>query len=222
MREPRICPSCGKSALPVATRCPGCGCAFELRYDRPAVDASPSRKGLVTAGALAVLALVGANGLRQWGGSDRADTRMAGMAAPTKPAPAPRPAVVAKSDSTQTRAERTAAPPVATVAVAAQVTTPAKPAAVPVSPPAPVVRTPAPEPTRTARVSAQGIARYASTWINVRSARSSRAPVVRVLKPGEAVQVDSLAEGWYQVVTADDVLGYADRRLLSDELPANR
>ncbi len=221
MREPRICPSCGKSALPVATRCPGCGCAFELRYDRPAVDASPSRKGLVTAGALAILALIGANGLRQWGASDRSETHMAGMAAPPKAETAPAPVVVAHRDSSETRAERTPAPPVATVTVAAPAPAPAKPAVVP-APSAPVTRTPAPTPVRTARLSSEGIARYASTWINVRSARSSQAPVVRVLKPGEAVQVDSLAEGWYQVVTADAVQGYADRRLLSDEAPVNR
>lgn len=218
MKDARICPSCGKSALPVATRCPGCGCAFELRYDRPAVDASPSRKGLFTAGALAILALLGANGLRQWGAADRSETHLAGMAAPPRTAPAPEPVVVSQPDSSGTRAERTATAPVATVAVAAPAPLPAKPAAVA----APVIRTPAPAATRTERVSNQGIARYASTWINVRSARSSQAPVVRVLKPGEAVQVDSLAEGWYQVVTADAVQGYADRRLLSDEVPVNR
>ncbi len=222
MKEPRICPSCGKSALPVATRCPGCGCAFELRYDRPAVDASPSRKGLVTAGALAVLALLGANGLRQWGGSDRTETHSAGMAAPPKAAPAPKPVVAAAPDSTPTRAERTPAPPVATVAVAVPAPAPAKPASTPATPPAPVTRIAAPAPARNERATVQGIARYASTWINVRSARSSQAPVVRVLKPGEAVHVDSLAEGWYQVVTTDAVQGYADRRLLSDEVPVNR
>ena len=220
MREQRICPSCGKSALPVATRCPGCGCAFELRYDRPAVDASPSRKGLFTAGALAIIALLGANGLRQWGATDRSETHLAGMSAPPKSAPAPAPVVAAQPDSTVTRAERTAPPPAATVAVAASSQPPAKPAAVVAAPKAPVARTPAP--SRIDRASSQGIARYASTWINVRSARSAQAPVVRVLKPGEAVQVDSLAEGWYQVVTADAVQGYADRRLLSDEVPVNR
>ncbi|MFN8652191.1 MAG: SH3 domain-containing protein [Gemmatimonadales bacterium] len=144
------------------------------------------------------------------------------MAAPPKAAPAPKPVVAAAPDSTPTRAERTPAPPVATVAVAVPAPAPAKPASTPATPPAPVTRIAAPAPARNERATVQGIARYASTWINVRSARSSQAPVVRVLKPGEAVHVDSLAEGWYQVVTTDAVQGYADRRLLSDEVPVNR
>lgn len=219
MKDPRICPSCGKAALPVATRCPGCGCAFELRYDRPAVDASPSRRGLVTAGVLAVIALIGANGLRQMGAGDRSDTHLAGMPAPPATAKAPVASARGKPESTPTRAERDSVPPsVATEPAKGAPAQPASPAPTTATVP---VRVVSPSPSAK-RVAPPGPSRYASTWINVRSARSPRAPVVRVLKPGEAVHVDSLAEGWYQVVTTDAVLGYADRRLLTDEVPANR
>jgi uncharacterized protein YgiM (DUF1202 family) len=56
--------------------------------------------------------------------------------------------------------------------------------------------------------------RYATTWINVRATRRNSSPVLRVLRPGEAVQVDSLAQGWYRVVSVGGEPGYVDRRLL--------
>jgi len=59
------------------------------------------------------------------------------------------------------------------------------------------------------------ISRYASTWVNIRAGRSPRAPVLRILRPGDLVQVDSLQEGWYRVVSQQRPLGYVDRRFLS-------
>jgi ribosomal protein L37E len=44
------------------------------------------------------------------------------------------------------------------------------------------------------------VKRFARTWVNVRSARGRVAPAVRVLNPGDAVQVDSLSRGWYRVL----------------------
>lgn len=198
MKDERICPSCGKAALPVATRCPRCGIGFDLRFDRPAVNPRPSRNGLMWAGLLALLALIAANGLRQWAGQK--EVSIAGMPAP------PLPSAVT---STPAVAERDPVAPVATTARTepAPVPAPARPSL--------------PPPARRAALPAAA-QRYASTWINVRSARSSQAPVLRVLQPGESVQVDSLAQGWYQIVTADEVQGYADRRLLSEAAPLNR
>jgi hypothetical protein len=77
---------------------------------------------------------------------------------------------------------------------------------------------PAPRPVEPTAV-AGSERRFATTWINVRAVRSARAKVVRVLKPGEAVQVDSLGEGWYKVVSGET--GYADRRLLASTPPSS-
>jgi hypothetical protein len=60
--------------------------------------------------------------------------------------------------------------------------------------------------------------RYATTWVNVRAGRSLHAAVVRVLKPGEVVLVDSLRMGWYRVLADGRTLGYAARTHL-DAIP---
>ena len=106
---------------------------------------------------------------------------------------APRPAV----DSV-----RAAAPAPATV-----------PAPAPITPPRPAVPAPRPEPKPEPEL-ARGEARYASTWVNVRSSRSPNAPVTRVLNPGESVAVDQPDQGWLRVRTAGEVLGYVDARFL--------
>jgi hypothetical protein len=92
--------------------------------------------------------------------------------------------------------------------------TPAAPAgdtalsgALPLPPAAPA---PAPEALR----------RYAVEWINVRQRRAVAAPPVRVLRPGEAVLVDSLVRGWYRVVADGQGVGYAHRRFLAASPPA--
>lgn len=195
MKDERICPSCGKPALPVATRCPKCGYGFETRYDRPSAD-SPRRVGLFGGLLLLViLALILANALHRHGGSRSGEPlHAAGMPAPaaTTPANSAKAPVIAARPTLATKAAPAPPAPAAT----------AKP-----TPPAPV-SLPA------------GSHRYATTWINLRSARSNKAPIVKVLRPGEMVRIDSLGEGWYQVVTADRVQGYADRRLLSEAPPA--
>ncbi|HWA57343.1 MAG TPA: SH3 domain-containing protein [Gemmatimonadales bacterium] len=203
MKDERICQSCGKTALPVATRCPRCGNAFELRYDRPPIEPSRRSRLFTALTALVVVALVAANALRNRGSSGGVlpPHEEAGMSAPAAPA---------------TIADRPAQPD-----SAADQT----PAPVPAPAPAPpvAVQTPAPAPERSAArlVFPAGSTgrRYATTWINLRAARNNRARVVRILQPGEPVRVDSLDQGWYQVVTADQVQGYADRRLLSDATP---
>lgn len=209
MKDERICPSCGKAALPVATRCPKCGYAFELRYERPQPDTSRRTSLFVALLALVIVALVASNALRRHGSrSPDESSHVAGIPAPATPA----------ADSSTARAVTT--PKTAPVTTAL----PEKPAPVavaaqPAPAPAPAARTP--PPTRPAPVAGRSSGRrYATTWINVRSARNNRAPVLRVLKPGEAVSIDSLDQGWYQVVTADQVQGYADWRLLSDAPPA--
>lgn len=72
---------------------------------------------------------------------------------------------------------------------------------------------------------AEGVAplpkRFARTWVNVRSARGRAAPAVRVLDPGDAVQVDSLSRGWYRVLIDGRAAGYVHRSNL-DPVPPPR
>jgi ribosomal protein L37E len=199
-----VCPSCGKSALSVATRCPRCGYAFDARYDRH-IDPKPRRQrvpgGLLIV--LAVLTVAAANFLWKSGRvslhdqtrAPRADSQATKvepqpLSQPGVSPPAPvvsRPTVPAAAESVVTR------PPVTAPAerVVSRPTQPALPAI--------------------------GERRFASTWINVRANRSNRSRVVRVLRPGEAVQVDSLGQGWYRIVSGE--IGYADRRLLAVSPP---
>ena len=99
----------------------------------------------------------------------------------------------------------------------------------PVAPPGPAPSAPAsaaadsliaaaPPPRAPPRPAASGVQRYARTWVNVREARGSDAPAVRVLHPGEAVMVDSLRRGWYRVLADGHTLGYVHRSNL-DAVP---
>jgi hypothetical protein len=63
------------------------------------------------------------------------------------------------------------------------------------------------------------VRRYAATWINVRSGRGNSATVIRILRPGDPVLVDSLVRGWYRVIASGEAVGYLDRRFL-DTLPS--
>lgn len=63
--------------------------------------------------------------------------------------------------------------------------------------------------------------RFARTWVNVRGARARAAPAVRVLNPGDAVQVDSLSGGWYRVLIDGRAAGYVHRSNL-DPVPPPR
>jgi hypothetical protein len=71
-------------------------------------------------------------------------------------------------------------------------------------------------------VPAQPLAeRFARTWVNVRGGRGRAAPAVRVLNPGDAVQVDSLSRGWYRVLIDGRAAGYVHRSNL-DPVPPPR
>jgi hypothetical protein len=63
------------------------------------------------------------------------------------------------------------------------------------------------------------IRRYAQTWVNVRDARRRASASMRVLNPGEAVQVDSLQVGWYRVVVDGRPGGYVHRSNLGTAPP---
>ena len=74
---------------------------------------------------------------------------------------------------------------------------------------APITPTPPSPPTR----------RYARTWVNVRGERGRAAPAVRILNPGDAVQVDSLSRGWYRVLIDGRAAGYVHRSNLDPVSP---
>ena len=100
--------------------------------------------------------------------------------------------------------------------------TPPTPApAIAATPAAPVAAAPPPRSVPLAAVPAAAASRrYATNWINVRRDRSLGAPLVRVLRPGDAVMVDSLVRGWYRVVSEGRTEGYAHRRYLAAAPPA--
>lgn len=184
------CPSCGKTALRVAHRCPHCGLNFTADMIPPA---EPRRlRGLwVVVGALvasAVVVVVARN---------RMDDR---------PPPAPaRPAAEAVT------------PP-----IRVESPTPAPDSAVDSTPEpaaAPPQEETAPVPAPTAAAAGDQLRRYATTWVNVRERRGPNATPVRVLEPGEAVLVDSLAGGWYRVVLDGQPIGYAYYANLGETAP---
>ncbi len=216
-----ICSSCGQKALSVATRCPRCGLAFEEQFLSRARSRPKSSRWmpLVVLILGVVGALVGANALMR-----RLSMDPQGMVPPPVPAAPAVAAVRRPAADTQPTPPRDAPAerveslvPVARAPVV--VDTPA-PAPRVVKPAAPVPAAPlpaaAPVPAPVAAGPLPTQRRYASLWTNVRAARSNTAPVLRILRPGEVVQVDSLARGWYRVMSDGLPVGYTDRRLLAD------
>ena len=61
--------------------------------------------------------------------------------------------------------------------------------------------------------------RVARTWVNVRGGPGRTSPTVRVLNPGDAVQVDSLNRGWYRVLIDGRAAGYVHRSNLDPVSP---
>ncbi len=204
----RVCPGCGKAVLSVATRCPRCGYAFETRYDRQ-IDPKPLRPRVPGPAliVIAIIVVVSANYLWKSGRGGSHDS----STTPTPPVPA---ALTARTDSIPAKPQPVAVAP-KTDGVAAP-----KPQPLVLPPPAPTTA-PAPQPPPREPKPARGAERrFATTWINVRAVRSNKSKVVRILKPGEAVQVDSLGEGWYKIISGEP--GYADRRLLASSPPPQR
>lgn len=203
-----VCPNCGQKALTVATRCPGCGAPIEaqfLRHSRTAPKEKQLPRGLLIGGV--VILLLGGNAAWQL-------IRM-------RRASAVRPVVSAPASVVQSAPESRAEPELPAVE------SPGAGLPVSIDSPSPP---PAPGPDASSTVSRAAAARdtasappenrwYASTWMNVRAGRSGSAPVVRVLRPGEVVQVDSLRQGWFRLVSGPEPLGYVDRRLLDSSPP---
>jgi len=186
------CPQCGRKALSVATRCPHCGVAFP---SQPLRRSAPGHR----LDRLRPLLAVG--GVLVLG---------AVLLAVVVPRLGSKPATPAQETPSHDATPTLAAPPAAAPAdstaegaapeggAPAVSTAPVAPA-----PPGPLVK------------------RFARTWVNVRSARGLAAPAVRVLNPGDAVQVDSLSRGWYRVLIDGRAAGYVHRSNL-DPVPPPR
>jgi hypothetical protein len=86
-------------------------------------------------------------------------------------------------------------------------------AVVPVQPPA--ISSPTVTPTPPSPLAR----RFARTWVNVRGGRGRATPSVRVLNPGDVVQVDSLSRGWYRVLIDGRAAGYVHRSNLDPVSP---
>jgi hypothetical protein len=217
------CPSCGKTALSVASRCPHCSLIFTADIVvQAAPPEEPRRLGrlLVMAGALVALAAVVVV-LQNWMGGESAAGNAPAVATglesqPTPSAPPPDSAREAEVPPvTASTAAPTQSQPLDTArSIRAEQPAPSRDTVVD-STPAPVAPPPQPPPPR----AGPQLQRYAKTWVNVRGGRSRNAPEVRVLNPGEAVMVDSLVRGWYRVHVDGQPVGYVDQRYLDVEGP---
>jgi ribosomal protein L37E len=190
------CPQCGRKALSVATRCPHCGVAFPSQpLRRPAVGHRLDRlRPLLALGGVLVLgaALIAVVVPRL--GSKPAAPPPETRPGDTTPAAATPPSAVPRDSSLERVAPESGAP-----------------SGPPAVSPAPV----------TAAPTGPFAKRFARTWVNVRSARDRASPAVRVLNPGDAVQVDSLSRGWYRVLIDGGAAGYVHRSNL-DSVPPSR
>lgn len=200
------CPNCGQKALSVATQCPRCHAPFEAP---PPPRRPPTPPSLIVGVAVLILIIVG-------GIARKLEISEGNSSAPAS-SPSSAPGRAAKT-------EAVAPAPTATdslrPAITDSVATPVPPthAAAPAAPPAPTA-TPAPAPPPPTH-SETGERRYANTWVNVRAGPSGRAAIVRILQPGESVQVDSLREGWYQVLANGGPGGYVDGNLVDRDRPS--
>jgi rRNA maturation protein Nop10 len=63
------------------------------------------------------------------------------------------------------------------------------------------------------------VRRWTREWANVRAARSMESTVVRVLPPGQAVDVREMRQGWWALHAGGTVVGYIANSLLTTNPP---
>ncbi|HEX3273561.1 MAG TPA: hypothetical protein VHR43_01795 [Gemmatimonadales bacterium] len=188
----RQCSICGKRALSIATRCPGCG--RELPSPQSPEGSRPVRLpsvqsllGLLALGA----ALVAGWEARRRGAAENAESSYATTAERAEPGDGSAPLASAPLAATP-RLDSAAPPP--------HPSHPGGPAASGPSSPA---------------VADTGRLLVARTWTNVRNRRSVKGGLEAVLTPGDTVLADSLSHGWYRVALEGEVMGYASASTLT-------
>lgn len=188
----RQCSICGKRALSIATRCPGCG--RELPSPQSPEGSRPVRLpsvqsllGLLALGA----ALVAGWEARRRGAAENAESSYAATAERAEPGDGSAPLASAPLAATP-RLDSAAPPP--------DPSRPGAPAASGPSSPA---------------VADTGRLLVARTWTNVRNRRSVKGGLEAVLTPGDTVLADSLSHGWYRVALEGEVMGYASASTLT-------
>ena len=186
-----VCPECGQRALSVATRCPRCAHEFPAHPLRRSVRKS----GLDNLrpgliGAGAIIAVVVIFAVVRHQGDSSA------VVVPPVTAPLNSLPPVPSQPALDTLASTgdSSRPDASARSVA-----PTQPAAW--------------------RPEGEQMERYATTWVNVRGEPSPGAPPVRVLRPGQAVLIDSLRKGWYRVSVDGRALGYVYSTYL-DTIPS--
>jgi len=218
------CPRCGRKVLSVASVCPNC--SFSLTEQR-AIDAQrgggnrchqchqalpasmsvcphcgePRRSGrhwrwVVPGVALAAVIAVVLFALPKVD----ADQRQQNEAIPTARQPDSQPDPVQPQPQQTVTSERSPAAPLDSAA-AGSTTTPPRTSPIP---------SPSEGPT---------VTRWASEYVNVRERRAIGSDVVRILNPGERVEVAHSWRGWWAVFENGQQVGYVDGSYLQDQPP---
>ena len=224
------CPKCGHRALSVATQCPHCGLDFLTEPpNRPVPVPEPEvprlRRLILVGGVLlaTVLVLVIVAVVAVVRHHTRSSDGMvppvaapvdSALSKPSQPAveKSTKPVDSARQVAPAPRTDTTHPPPPAPPAAKQPVAEPSA-SRVDTSRPAPSAPAPAPPPGN------ELLQRYARMWVNVRNRRRPDATIVRVLKPGEPVLVDSLRQQWYRVLIDGRPVGYVYRGYLTATPP---
>jgi RNA polymerase subunit RPABC4/transcription elongation factor Spt4 len=100
--------------------------------------------------------------------------------------------------------------------------TPTQPS--PVQPDSVVVTQPIVQPEATpppVETTVATVTRWTANWVNVRADRDPDAEILRVLTPGQEVQVADLAQGWWAVYLEGEMIGFVARSLILDQPPGS-
>ena len=90
------------------------------------------------------------------------------------------------------------------------------------NPPLPPVDSVAPPPVAEPTIALPSTeTKWTSEWANVREERALTAPILRILTPGQRVEVDSLRARWWLVYLDGQRIGYVHNTVIQDEAPAD-
>jgi hypothetical protein len=211
----RQCPDCGKRALSIATRCPGCGRELPPRQSPERASAGP-RRALSVQSVLGLVAL-GAALMAGWESRRRAaavEDESSYLISPARSAPED----AAALDTAQGTPPLASTPLAATPRLGRPPNAPAS-SLRPLAPAVPASPLPARPPAAPAATDT-GRLLVARTWTHVRNRRSVHGSLAAVLTPGDTVLADSLSHGWYRVALEGEVMGYASASALTADAPS--